>query len=116
MRTTTIMSAKGRLSHCHLEEGEEIRQVSDFLDILASSEGGTLVLDRLSLDEAFFDLKTGLAGDCLQKVSNYRRRLVVLGDFRDIASRAFQAFLYESNRTGKVVFADSVERAVELLK
>ncbi len=115
MRSQTIMTAKGELSRFH-HDGERILDVASFLDLLASSPSDTLVLDRLCLGEAFFDLKTGLAGECLQKVSNYRKRLVVLGDFRDIASRAFRDFVYESNRTGQVVFADSVERAVELLR
>jgi len=72
-------------------------------------------LSKNDLAEDFFDLKTGFAGECLQKVSNYRKRLVFLGDFRDIKSKAFRDFVHESNRTGQVLFASDIESAIEML-
>jgi hypothetical protein len=116
MKAEVIESRKGALSRCLFREDERIAQVGDFLDLLVNCLTSTVVLNKADLAEAFFDLKSGLAGDCLQKVSNYGRRLIVLGDYRGIASRSLKDFIYESNRTGKVVFADDLESAVEMLR
>jgi hypothetical protein len=109
-------SLKGGLSHCRLEEGARIADVSGFLEAMASCPTNTVIIDKESLAEEFFDLRSGLAGECLQKVSNYRRRLAIIGDFSDVPSRALRDFIYESNRTGQVVFAKDIEGAIELLR
>jgi hypothetical protein len=116
MKAEVIESRKGALSRCLLREDERIAQVGDFLDLLADCPTSTLVVDKADLAEAFFDLRSGLAGECLQKVSNYRKRLIVLGEYGEIASKALKDFIYESNRTGKVVFAEDLESAIEMLR
>jgi hypothetical protein len=93
-----------------------IASSSDFLDAMGSSPVDTLVFQRYHFPEAFFELKTGLAGEILQKASNYRRRLVILGNFADLPSKSLRDFIYESNKTGQVVFAPDLDRALELLK
>jgi hypothetical protein len=116
MKTELIESPKGGLSLFILSEEERIGALGDFLDLLVNSPTDTLVLNKGDLAEAFFELRSGLAGECLQKVSNYRKRLVVLGEYGGIASRSLKDFISESNRTGKVVFAEDLEAAVEMLK
>jgi hypothetical protein len=116
MKISSIASSKGELSRFHREGEERIARLADFLDLLGSCPSPTIVLERDDLAEDFFDLRSGLAGELLQKVSNYRRRLVILGDFSDFPSRALRDFIYESNRTGQVVFAADLERAIELLR
>jgi hypothetical protein len=116
MRALVIESRKGGLSRCLFGEEERIANVGDFLDLLVNCPTSTVVLNKADLAAAFFDLKSGLAGDCLQKVSNYGKRLIVLGEYRDIASKALKDFIYESNRTGKVIFTDDLENAIEMLK
>jgi len=51
------------------------------------------------LDPAFFQLRTGLAGEILQKFVNYRVRLAILGDFTQPAadSTALRDLIRESN-------------------
>lgn len=116
MRAETIATGKGELSLCRLEKEERVSSLADFLELLVSCPSETLVLRREDLAEAFFDLKSGLAGEFLQKISNYRRRMIVLGDFRELRSRALEDFIRESNGTGKVVFAGELDRAVALLR
>jgi hypothetical protein len=116
MKADVIESRKGALSRCLLREDERIAQVGDFLDLLVNCPTSTVVLNKDDLAEAFFDLRSGLAGEFLQKVSNYGKRLVVLGEYRGIASRALQDFIYESNRTGKVIFTEDLEGAIEMLR
>ncbi|GEM_PF-2315391 len=100
-----------------LREGEgRIGSSAEFLELLAACPAPTLALRREDLDESFFELRSGLAGDCLQKVSNYRRRLAILGDFSAEGSRALRDFIRESNGTGQVVFATDLEAAAALLR
>jgi hypothetical protein len=44
----------------------------------AGMEAGGLLLDGTQLDERFFDLRTGLAGELFQKFTNYRVRLAIV--------------------------------------
>jgi hypothetical protein len=52
--------------------------------------------------ESFYDLRTGLAGDILQKMSTYYIKLAIVGDFSGYTSKSLKAFIYES--TGKETF------------
>lgn len=116
MKIAIVASRKGKLSVCRIEGEEKIARLSDFLDLIGNCSTETIVLEKGDIAEDFFDLKSGLAGEFLQKVSNYRRRLIVLGNFDEIPSAALRDFIYESNRTGKVVFAAELESAIALLR
>jgi hypothetical protein len=116
MKVELIATKKGALSFVKLEEAERVGGSADFLDLMGGCQADTIVLGREDLAPAFFKLRTGVAGEILQKVSNYRKRLVVLGDFDGLESRALRDFIYESNRTGQVVFAADLESAIELLR
>jgi hypothetical protein len=94
--------------------GPVLGTAGDFLDLLMSSGSATVAVPAAALAPAFFDLKTGLAGECLQKVSNYRRHLAILGDFSEVGSKSLRDFIGESNKTGQVVFAATLEEATEL--
>jgi hypothetical protein len=115
MEIEVVDSPKGKLSRCVMDAEARIASVSDFLDLLANCPTDTVVIDRESLTEGFFDLKSGIAGEFLQKVSNYRKRLIILGDYRGMTSKAFRDFSRESNQTGQVIFTDDLRHAIELL-
>jgi hypothetical protein len=56
-----------------------IQSVSDISAALSASvERGGLVLDERNLTPDFFDLKTGFAGQVLQKFVNYRTKLAII--------------------------------------
>jgi hypothetical protein len=116
MRVENIETPRGRLARCYAEAGEVIGCAGDFLELMADCGASSLALDRDALDPEFFELRSGLAGEILQKVSNYRTRLAILGDFSAVDSRALRDFIYESNRAGQVVFAPSLEAALALLR
>jgi hypothetical protein len=116
MKTEVIESRKGGLSRCHLGEGERIASARDFLNLLVNCATDTIVIEKDALVPDFFDLRSGLAGECLQKASNYGRRLIVLGEYGDIPGKALKDFIYESNRTGKVIFSGDLEGAIDLLR
>ena len=64
-----------------------------------------IIIQQESLPVGFFDLKSGLAGEILQKFSNYRMRIVIEGDFSQIKSKSLAAFITECNRGGDVCFS-----------
>ncbi len=115
MEFSVVHTENGDLSLCNLPDGS-VMTTRDFLDVLANAPTQTLVLNKAALNPDFFVLKTRVAGEFLQKVSNYQRRLVVLGNFSDLSSKSLRDFVYESNKFGQVVFAANIDQAVALLK
>ncbi|MDR6568975.1 protein of unknown function [Chitinophaga ginsengisegetis] len=76
-----------------------------------------MIIREKNITPAFFDLKTGVAGEILQKFSNYRSRLVIIGDFSKYPGKSIRDFIYESNKGRQVNFMDSLEAAIgQLLK
>ena len=63
----------------------------------------------------FFDLKSGIAGEILQKFSNYRIRLAIVGDFSKYTNKSLKDFIYESNKGGQINFVDSQLDAINVL-
>ena len=63
------------------------------------------------LEPAFLDLSSRLAGEFLQKFTNYRLRVAIVGDISVAlaASKPLQAFVAESNRGESVWFLPSHE-------
>jgi hypothetical protein len=95
-----------------------IRTTQDALDIMADcgyQGADRILLHQRNLIPAFFDLKTGIAGDILQKFSNYRAKLAIVGDFTEVESKSLRDFIRESNRLGRVVFVATPEEAMEKL-
>ena len=74
-----------------------------------------IVIHSENISPAFFELKTGLAGEILQKFSTYNAKLAIIGDFSDVKNNSLQSFILESNKYGRVVFVDSFEQAERML-
>ena len=74
-----------------------------------------LALSKQQIAEAFFDLRTGLAGEILQKFVNYRMKLAIYGDFSVYTSKALRDFIYESNQGREICFAGDRETALDWL-
>ncbi|MCW1892607.1 MAG: DUF4180 domain-containing protein [Candidatus Uhrbacteria bacterium] len=85
------------------------------LDIMANCGAKNIILHKENVHPDFFDLRTGFAGEVLQKLVNYQVRLAVVGDFRDIKSDSFQSLITESNRGNDVFFVEDVGEAKEVL-
>jgi hypothetical protein len=75
-----------------------------------------IILYEATITPAFFDLKTGIAGEVLQKFSNYRMRLAIVGDFSAYPGKSFRDFVFESNKNKQINFVGSLEEALERLK
>ncbi|MBL7974068.1 MAG: DUF4180 domain-containing protein [Candidatus Kapabacteria bacterium] len=74
-----------------------------------------LILHEENITPEFFDLRTGIAGEILQKFSNYQGYLAIVGDFSKYTSKSLQDFIRESNKQGRIVFVSTVDEAVAAL-
>jgi hypothetical protein len=74
------------------------------------------IIYEKNLSKEFFNLGSGVAGDILQKFSNYRLRLAVVGDFSIYKSKNLNDFFRESNKIGNILFVSSAEEALERFK
>ena len=99
-------------------EDQFINNVQDVLDLFGELYGqyydGIILYER-NITHDFFDLQTKLAGEILQKFSNYRIRLVIVGDWSKYTSRSLEAFITESNKGKTVNFSSSPTEALKLL-
>ena len=71
----------------------------------------TIVVPADALDASFYDLRSGFAGEVLQKAANYRIRFAVVGDIsRHVAtSKTFHDLVVESERANGYCFVPDLE-------
>ncbi|TWF33986.1 uncharacterized protein DUF4180 [Chitinophaga polysaccharea] len=74
-----------------------------------------IIVHEKNITPAFFDLKTRLAGEVLQKFSNYKIQLAIVGDFSRYPGQSIKDFIFESNKGKLVNFLPDVEAAKERL-
>lgn len=63
----------------------------------------------------FFDLKTRVAGDILQKYATYNIKLAIIGEFEKFESNALNAFILECNRGNSIFFVKDRDDALGML-
>lgn len=111
---------KNNTSFVLIESAEQvITDVQSALDLIVNAyyEAGTknIVIDKSLINEDFFVLSTGFAGEVLQKFINYGSRIAIYGDYSGYTSKPLKDFIYESNKGKDVFFASSKEEAIEML-
>lgn len=96
-----------------------ITDVQSALDVFMSAkyeaETKNILIDKNLINEDFFILSTGLAGEILQKYINYGGRIAIYGDYTHYTSKPLKDFIYESNNGKDIFFAETKEKAVEML-
>lgn len=95
-----------------------ISQTQDALDLMAdtgSNDCNRIIIRESNLHKDFFILRTGLAGDVLQKFSNYNVLLAIVGDFAKYQSKSLQDFMRESNKGNRIFFVENLETAIKKL-
>ncbi|MGE8434804.1 DUF4180 domain-containing protein [Chryseobacterium joostei] len=93
-----------------------IQSVQDGLDLMGDIyyQGfDKVMIYEKDITPDFFDLKTKIAGEILQKFSNYRIGLAIIGDFSKYGSKSMKDFIFESNKTGHINFVETLEDALE---
>lgn len=86
----------------------------DLTEEAMNHRASVVVVPVERLDASFFQLRSGLAGEVLQKVLNYHLKIAILGDVSAYvaASDALRDFVAESNR-GRDIFFVSDMAALE---
>ena len=88
----------------------------DFLmTVIYEKDCTKIIVEKKVINEEFFKLSSGIAGEILQKFINYRCKLAIIGDFSKYTSKALNDFIYECNNGNDIFFVDSLEKAVEKL-
>jgi hypothetical protein len=91
-----------------------LKEADDILGLFFGNNCTTVIIKKENITGDFFNLSTGIAGEMLQKVSNYRKRLAIIGDFENIESKSLRDFIYESNRTKQILFVKTKEEALRI--
>ena len=102
-------------------EGETIAGESDALDLIGNAgyQGAAWVVVPVErFDEAFFRLRTRVAGDVIQKFVQYGVRLAVIGDIsrHTDASSSLRDFVRECNRSRQTWFLADIDELRERLR
>lgn len=101
-----------------ISESILIRKTQDALDLMSEAnyrDSWKIIIHEKNVIPAFFDLKTGIAGEILQKFSTYDVQLAVVGNFSKYAGNSLRDFIVESNRLGRINFVNTIEEARERL-
>lgn len=72
-----------------------------------------MIIHEKNISADFFDLKTKLAGDILQKFIQYRMALAIVGEFKKYNSRSLNEYIFESNKGKTINFVGTVEEALK---
>jgi hypothetical protein len=91
-----------------------LKNYQDAVDIMANCRyqgSEKIILNEKNIIPDFFDLKTGVAGEILQKFSNYNCQMAIVGEFAKFHSKSLKDFIFESNKTGRIFFVASIEEA-----
>lgn len=97
-----------------IADGIVITGLQELLDIVSDYSVKRIIIRKENIDASFFDLSSGFAGEMLQKVSQYRIYLGILGDFETIENSGMQDFMWESNQGGQIVFKKTVKEVLRV--
>ncbi len=110
--------ANGNSKIAKVSDETQINSVQDATDLLGNADyqgASRIIVTETNLSPKFFNLKTGIAGEILQKVSNYHKKLAIVGEFEKYNSNALNAFIIECNRGNHIFFVPDVESAMSKL-
>ena len=99
-----------------VSEKIEIRNVQDALDLMANAtyqRARRVVVHERNLEPAFFDLRSGMAGEIMQKCVIYQMKLAIVGDFEKYTSTSLLALIRECNRGNDIFFVPDLDTALK---
>ena len=84
-----------------------LRSTENGLDLLGNLyyQGfDKIIIHKKNITPEFFDLKTKIAGEILQKFAQYQMPLIIVGDFSKYKSKSLNDFIFESNKSQQINF------------
>ena len=91
-----------------------LRSGAEAIEVIYSAEADWIAVPVARLDPAFFDLRSGVAGEFVQKFVNYGQRLAIVGEI-PAPSDALRDFVRECNRGRQVWFVADADELAERL-
>lgn len=92
---------------------DSIETAVDLVGNLSYEGYDGLIVSNACLLPDFFDLKTGIAGEILQKFSNYKLKLSIYGDFEQYTSKSMKDFILECNKGSHIYFAKNQKESMD---
>ena len=89
-----------------------LQTVEDAVDLIGnmSYQGfDKLIIHEENIISDFFELKNKIAGNILQKFSQYSMPLAIIGDFEKYESKSLNDFIFESNKGNQINFVTTIE-------
>ena len=86
-----------------------------FMSLAYETGENKFIISKDNLIEDFFDLRTKIAGEILQKIINYKMELAIIGDFSKYKSKSLRDFIYECNSGRDIFFVKNEFEALNLL-
>lgn len=89
-----------------------LQTVEDAVDLIGnmSYQGfDKLIIHEENMIPDFFELKNKIAGNILQKFSQYSMPLAIIGDFEKYESESLNDFIFESNKGKQINFVTTIE-------
>lgn len=88
----------------------------DLMMSVAYNDGcDRIMINKEAVAEDFFCLRTGIAGEILQKFANYHKKIAIVGGFGGYDSKALHDFIYECNTGGSIFFSANEAEAMDKL-
>ena len=84
-----------------------LRSTEDGLELLGNLyyQGfDKIIIHEKNITPEFFDLRTKIAGEILQKFAQYQMPLIIVGDFSKYQSKSLNDFIFESNKSQQINF------------
>ena len=88
-----------------------LRSTEDGLELLANLyyQGfDKIIIHEKNITPKFFDLRTKIAGEILQKFAQYQMPLIIVGDFSKYQSKSLNDFIFESNKSKQINFIEDL--------
>ncbi|MDO4721872.1 DUF4180 domain-containing protein [Porphyromonas circumdentaria] len=92
-----------------------LRSTEDGLDLLGNLyyQGfDKIIIHKKNITPDFFDLKTKIAGDILQKFVQYQMPLIIVSDFSECNSKSLSDFIFECNKGKQINFISDLSDIV----
>lgn len=84
-----------------------LRSTEDGLELLGNLyyQGfDKIIIHEKNITPEFFDLRTKIAGEILQKFAQYQMPLIIVGDFSKYKSKSLNDLIFESNKSQQINF------------
>ncbi len=92
----------------------DVQSALDFMvTVRYETDCDRVILNKAAIGEDFFNLKTRIAGEILQKFINYQMKIAIVGDFSVYTSQSLKDFIYESNNGKHIFFLPNEEQAIQ---